>query len=479
MEYLIEPWAHQKEAIERAKKSENFALFFAIGTGKTGTTINILRQKYNQNQRVMRTLILCPQIVISNWRHEFTLHSKIPGPEIVLLKGSGKQRVQTFQKMIDQKSKYPIVVTNYEALLMDSLYQSLLQWQPECLVLDESHKCKDLKSKRTKLAVKLSMGAKHRYILSGTPVLNSPMDLFSQFLILDQGLTFGKNFFAFRARYFRDKNSGMPRDRYFPMWVVREGALEEMNQLIFQNGMRVTKSECLDLPPLVRQVIQVELGPEQARLYREMKQEFITFMKDKAVTASLAMTKALRLMQISSGYVKTVEGDELEIEDNPKLDALEELLSEITPHSKCLVWACWKNNYAEIRRVCEKLRIGYTEVHGETPVGARDIAIERINHDPSCRVFIGHPGAAGIGCNLVGASYSIFYSRNFSYADDLQAEGRNYRSGCEQHEKITRIDLVSTGTIDELVAASLARKEAISETILKKWVEDEADLVAE
>jgi SNF2 family DNA or RNA helicase len=205
-----------------------------------------------------------------------------------------------------------------------------------------------------------------------------------------------------------------------------------------------------------------------------MKDDFVTFMQDKAVTAVLAITKALRLQQIASGYVKTSEGEELALDDNPKLDALEELLEDITPGHKVIVWAVWKNNYAEIRKVCDKLGVGYVEVHGEISDSQKAKNVERFNTDPACRVFIGHPGSGGIGINLVVASYSIFYSRTFSLEHSLQAEARNYRGGSKEqgHEKVTRIDLVAENTIDELIEKALASKTEISDTLLRDLTAD-------
>jgi hypothetical protein len=102
--------------------------------------------------------------------------------------------------------------------------------------------------------------------------------------------------------------------------------------------------------------------------------------------------------------------------------------------------------------------------------------VELYNNDPSCRVCIGHPGSGGIGINLVNKlstqSYSIFYSRNFSLEYDIQAEARNYRGGSEHYEKITRIDLVATGTIDEQIMACLRDKKVISAQILQDLKED-------
>jgi SNF2 family DNA or RNA helicase len=474
MKFYVEPWAHQKEAMARAKERDHFALFFEMGTGKTATTINILRDKFNQNKGMLRTLIVCPLIVIENWKREFLLHSKIESKDIVLLAGSGKKRLQTLEDRCwyDDNALPKIVVTNFESLYSEDLYDKIASWRPEALVVDESHKCKDPSSKRTKLVTKLADNADFKFILTGTPVLNSPLDLYSQFRILDGGDTFGSNFFAFRARYFYDKNAGIPKQNYFPNFVIRSGALEEINKKTLEKGMHVKKADCLDLPPIVRQTIHVEMTKDQARMYEEMKKEFITFLQDKAVVAQLAITKALRLQQIVSGFAR-VENDDgtrgnIEIKGNPRAEALRELLAEITPHSKVLVWAVFKENYGTIRKVCEDLKINFVEVHGDVANQQKHENVNLFNADPSYRVFIGHPGSGGIGINLVAASFAIFYSRSFSLEQDLQAEARNHRGGSEIHEKITRIDLVCPQTIDEAVLKRLASKQEIGEKVLKE-----------
>lgn len=468
MNYLIPPWAHQLQAIERAKTANCFALFFEMGAGKTSTTVNILRHVFNSEKRVLRTLTLCPVIVVENWRKEWLMHSKMDPKKIVLLQGSQVQRRKHFAKAVaDDPGK--IVVTNYEGLLMKDLFADLMKWHPEALVLDESQKCKESSTKRTKLATQLADMADYRYILSGTPILNTPMDIFAQFRILDKGATFGKNFWGFRAEYFYDKNSGMPRDKYFPDWRIRPGSIERINEKIFSKGMRVTKEECMDLPPLVKQVIEVEMAPDQARIYKEMKRDLVTYLGEKACVATMALTKALRLMQIASGFVKLEDGSQVRVKDNPKKAALKELLEQITPAHKVIVWAVFKENYEQVREVCGELGIELVEVHGEIANAKKFEAVERFSTDPAVRVFLGHPGSGGIGINLVSASYSVFYSRSFSLEHDLQAESRNHRGGSKEagHVKITRIDLVAKDTIEGLVLKKLANKEEISESLLR------------
>lgn len=468
-----EMWKHQVDCrdLATAPEVDEYGLFFDPGTGKTRTTIEILRIIFNRNKRVFPTLIFGPPIVLMNWKDEFKMFSKINPRIIFPLYGKIKERIETLNEAIKEHGRNIVVITNYDALDDEKFFKAILDWKPEVCVADESQKIKDYKSKRAKKVVRIGDATFHRYILSGSPILNSPMDAYHQFRFLDKGATFGRNFFVFRQTYFIDKNAGMPKDKYFPDWQIREEAHGRLNKLIMKKAMVVKKSECLDLPPLIRKRVDVELSPEQKRLYNEMKKNFIAFLNtpkgDKAIVAELAITKALRLQQIITGVVKfSDEQEALILDDTPREKALKELLEVICQGHKVLVWAVFVPNYEIIRRTCERLNIGYREAHGGTSTEAKKKAVDDFNNDPDVRVFIGHPLSLGIGINLVAASYSIFFSRNFSLENDLQSEARNYRGGSEIHDKITRIDLVAKGTIDELILEALEQKKSVADAIL-------------
>ncbi len=499
MQYLIPPWKHQLNAIEIARKTPDLALFFEMGTGKTGTAINIIREHFARHQGVMRTLILGPIISVKNWQQEFKLHSKIKDYDIIPLIGAGKKRCQIFmENAVDQNTQTltrgKIFITNYEAMEMEELHRLFSEWQPEILICDESQRLKNFQSKRAKGVIALlgetpvlgsnpvryERKVKHVYILTGSPILNTAMDIFNQYRILDSGKTFGLNFYEFRGTYFEDLNKGMPSQQHFPKWVPRAETYEILNSKIYRKALRAMKKDCLDLPPLVRQRIDVPLGKEQQRLYNEMKREFITWVQSKtgeprAVVAQMALTKALRLQQIVSGFVKTEDGVEIEIEDNPRLDTLANLIEEITEHHKVIVWATFHHNYKQIARVFKELKVDYAEIHGGISAAEKNESIERFRFDPLCRGVVANQQAAGISVNLVEdksivaaarSSYSVFYSKNFSLEQDLQAESRNHRGGSEVYESVTRIDLVASQTIDELILEALAQKQQIAEQVL-------------
>jgi SNF2 family DNA or RNA helicase len=472
---MIELWAHQKQAVELAMKSPHFAFLFEQGTGKTRAALEALRRRIAQTKsRTSKVLILAPGITLENWRHELKKYAPELAPFARIADGPGPRRVETILRAHDKN----ILIVSHDTLIVKGAFEALFAWKPDVLIVDESHRFKNLSAKRTKRAIQLSTLTKLRFILSGTAVTNSPLEVFAQWRILDKGATFGTSFLVFRNTYFFDQNANMPKQKYFPAWTIRPGALEAINDKLKATSLRVKKAECLDLPPLVRKEFFVELSPAQRSIYDQMKKSFVAPVSDtEAVVATLAMTRGMRLMQIASGFVATEEmvGNVKtrrvrSFEDNPRADALKELLENHCPEHKVLVWAVFTENYRTIRDTCEGLGIEAVEVTGEVTAKQKQEAIDRFNTDPKVRVLFGHPKSGGIGVNLVAASYMIFYSRSFSLEDDLQAEARNYRGGSEVHECVTRIDLIAKDTIDEVVTARLAEKEAISETVLKNLV---------
>jgi len=466
-------WEHQIKGLQLAEIEPDVALFFEQGTGKTRTCIEIIRRRFANKERIMRTVIFCPKIVTRNWKDEILMFSKIRSEDIIILKGDGKQRLKDFKTKVEGRNK--IIITNYETVQMKELYDLMLKWQPEILVADESQRLKSPTAVRAKAVAQLALFTEHNYILSGTPILNSPADVFQQFKVLDRGKTFGANYYAFKAKYFEDKNAKWKgKQHYFPKWEPTETAAKEIQELIKQKSLRVLKTECLDLPPLVRQRIDVEMSTEQKRMHDEMMKDFVTWFKSqdgepRAVVANLALTKMLRMQQMLSGFAKADDGTIHRIKECPRLDALEELLEDLTPNHKVIVWSIYHENYDMIKEVCNKLKVEYREVHGKAKDTIKQM--KDFREDPKVRVMIANQKAGGTGVNLVEASYSIYYSKGHSLEDELQSEARNHRSGSEIHEKVTRIDLVCPGTMDELINESLTNKQTTSDSILT-WAKE-------
>lgn len=491
---MTELWAHQKEAIARAKNLPYYALHFEAGTGKTRTAIEIMRERINREKCIPRTLIFCPPIVIQNWREEWFKYSKIDKKDVIALTGTGAQRLKTFVQNAfsenDGPRKRKIFITNYESLLMKPLYAAFLLYAPEVTIHDESHRLKNPSSKMAQaldsLVNKSVMSPHLRLNLTGTSVLNSPMDLFMQFKIMMGGfptlesLVTGKhitNFFTFRNIFFEDKNARWRgSESYFPQWQPKPSTHDLFGRLLASVSMSVEKKDCLDLPDEVDVTIPVPLTPEQRKDYDKFEKDMVVQIEGKNYTADIAMVKALRLMQITSGFISGLDAPSSEeaqpikheYKDTEREKGLKELLQEICVNKgkKVLVWAVWKNNYETIKRVCDELKIRYVECHGLISAKGKEEARRAFISDPSIQVWVGHPYSGGIGVNLIVAPYTVWYSRSFSLEQYEQAKARNYRGG--QTEKVTHYHLVAQDTIEPDIVESLRNKKSIADLILSK-----------
>jgi SNF2 family DNA or RNA helicase len=484
MKFKVPPLEHQLQVIEKAKNHKQFALFWEVGTGKTYGVINLVRSKYYEAKRLKRTIVLAPISTLYSWKKEWLQFSAIPAAKIDVIIESGKKRIALIEKaLFDAETKQvreKIIIINYEALINVDVLELILKWCPEVIICDESHLLKSGKARRTKACIKISDGIRERdgniFLLTGTPILNSPMDIFWQYVILDGGETFTRNFMAFRQKYFIDKNGAFAGKKgYWPQWEIQENKMPILTDLIYTKASRVTKDICLDLPPLVKEIRHASLGPEQKRLYKEMEKDFITYLDAQdsitPIVAEFAMTKALRLLQICSGFVKDAEGNESVLAKVPKMEILKELLEEITPNHKVIVWCSFIQNYKMIVQLCKKLKIKAVLLTGQQSTTEKQESIDSFQEDQEVRVMIANRKAGGTGITLTAASYSIIYSRDVSLANEIQSEARNYRKGSEVHEKITKIDLITPDTVEEKVLHALTTKQKISDVIIDAYKE--------
>lgn len=467
----MELYNWQQQAIKENEVTNRYAFLADPGTGKTCAVINVLRNKYNSNRRVMKTLIIAPAVTLYNWRNEIGKFSKLKSNDVEILKGTIAKRTKTIAE-----SNKKIFVTNYESFINEKFTDACIRSGIEILILDESHYCKSPDSKRSKNILKLSVMPKYKYIMTGTLVPNSVADIFMQYRILDGGKTFGDNFFVFRSKYMRDANEGWKGNRnYFPKWVARPDKFDEIQEKIYRNGIRVTTDECMDLPPFIQKTLPIELSRSQRTYYNQMMRDFVAFVeeghKKGIVTAELAVTKGLRLQQIVTGFIQSEDGNIIEIKDNPRLKAVEELLSDLHVKHKVILWCSFRHNYKQLETVCQKLGIKYVFITGGQNAKAKADAIESFETDEEVRVVIANRRAGGIGINLVSASYSIVYSRNFSLEEEIQSTARNYRGGSQRHERIVKIDLCAVDTLDEHITEALQNKKKVADSIVEYALE--------
>lgn len=459
-------WPHQIEDLDRFALQPEVALFWRMGTGKTTEAIALLRAQYQKASCVRPTLIISPVATLENWKEEFQRNSpEKVFSEVAIAYGEKKKRLSVIE------SGYQIIITNPESLDMKEVAVALGSQNYHSIVVDEVHRFKDPRSKRLKALLGLTGRAKQKIIMTGTPILNSYLDLWAQFMILDGGKTFGREFRHFRAKYFIDKNASWVGPGRFPLWVPKPGIEKELPALIEAKCSRRHEDDVLKLPPRVFKKAYVEMSPEQAKAYKEMEDELVASVFKGECAASNALSQVIRLLQILTGYIPINSGESLEdvkwfFSENPRIKRLRELVEEIAPNNKIIIWACFTPEYVMIQNMLDELRIGFAELTGR--IGDKQEHINTFRNDPKCRVMIANAKAGGVGVNLVEAAYSIYYSRGYSLGDYEQSAARNRRGGSEIHSTIVQIDMVVKDTLDEVVLEALSRKENFAATVLDK-----------
>ena len=449
-------WEHQKQGIELGLRRGRFGFLFDPGTGKTRTSLEILKEVGSN-----KVLIIAPIGVCRNWILEFEKY--LPGKNQTWMCAGVKKRETKFE-MIKEFIATPahgrkFLVVNNECLRQEEYVSLLAKVGVNFLIIDEFHNFKTPTSKQTSglLSLIAALSPKHLYLLTGTPCPKGEMDLWSMLFLL--GKT-SDHFFAWRKKNFIDVNAGMRRENYFPKFELRKGTKELVQSQLLECTLSAKKDEVLDLPPLLRTAIYCELGPEQKRHYETMLEYlFAIDAEGNELNASNILSRSLRLRQILAGFL-----GEVEIAENPRIKALESAI-EKTNGEQFVIWTTFTATYKQLAAVLDELGLSYGTLTGLDSPQERADTIASFQAG-ELRALIANPQAGGVGVNLTAASYSIFYTYDYSLVNFLQAEARNYRGGSERHNRITHINIMAEGTIDEDIMEGLQENRSVQDFIL-------------
>jgi len=468
-QFKTEPFAHQREEWEKHRETPARAIFWEMGTGKTKLLIDTAAWLALQG-KVDAMLVVAPNGVHRNWvEDELPRHMPDSIKYTAMTYEAGKAGTKTHKEAREKllKAEFPILAINYEAFITDrgkKLVWKFLKERKAFYVLDESRRIKSPGIKRTKSIVASGRYAEYKRIASGTPVANGPFDVFSPIRFLDEGywkkhgLTTFSAFKAFFGMWetFRRRDTG----REFAK-LLGYRALDHLNALLEPISTRLMKDDVLDLPPKLYTMQYFQMTAEQARLYRELVEEYVAILESgEELTAPLAITRELRLRQVLSGYLPSDE-DETPRNipgRNPRLALLIEVCEDI-PH-QAIIWAHFRK---DIDQICEALGQEAVRYDGAVKEADRAIAKKRFQ-DGNAKWFVGNPAAGGMGLTLVAAKTVIYYNNDYDLDKRLQSEDRAHRIG--QDSPVQYIDLVCMDTIDVKIARAQQEKEKISATIL-------------
>lgn len=450
----VQPYEHQIRAFEFCRRLDHSALLMEQGTGKTLVAIALLGHWW-KTEGLQRALIVAPKSVMPEWERQFEELADFPY-QLVLLTGSLEKRKDLLRNWPEGPG-IQVAVVNYEATWR--MIEELKDWGPQIVIADESQKIKNIKAQQTKAVTALGKTAKHRLILTGTPVTQSPLDFFAQYKFLDPRI-FGTSFTKFRSRY-------ALMGGYGGYQVIGYRNLEELAAKAHSIAFRVTKEECLDLPETINQFVYADLEAEAKKLYQTLRKEaIIKFSETEQVTAPIVLTELLRLQQITGGFVPVGDNHYKQI-SQAKLQVVRELLEDFKDSDKkVVIFARFVPEVEAIAEIAQNLGLKVFTLTGKTPVEARQQALKDFQLG-DLQVFIAQIATGGVGITLTAADTAIFYSTDFSLANYEQAKARLHRIG--QKSPVVYIHIMAKGTIDEEVMRRLAAKQDIANLVVDEY----------
>ncbi len=446
---------HQMRATILAVRRMRFAFLMEMGTGKTKACIDTLSVLI-QKERIHGAIIVAPKAVLFNWEREIEQHSPLPidARRCVVVTGDKASQLE-----LAYNARINFVITNYETVAKhESLLLQLLVDRPLAIVLDESTRVKNHAALSTKGLLRLRHSARARYILTGTPITQGPLDAFSQFLFLDENILGHHNYFSFKAEY---AITGGFRGRE----VVGYKNLDRLQKKIAPWSYRVLKRDCLDIPEKVYRTVELAMSPTQANLYEQMRKESILEHEGMILSAPVVLTKLLRLQQITSGFLPIIDefgkSQGYKNLNGPKIDAVKELVEEAHANGqKVIIWCRFTE---ELLAIMLAFPAGSVAYHGATSAVDRQAAVDSFQSAPGVNLFVGQIQTGGMGITLTAATCVIYVSNSFTLSDRLQSEDRAHRIG--QRNVVTYIDVVMRNSVDGFVLKTLKDKKNVADVI--------------
>lgn len=453
---INERWQNQQEAFEFAMSHPKCMLDMEMGTGKTRVAIDVAFARVD----VHRVLIVCPKAVVPVWRENLEKFTDGTDPWVCWdqQKGTVKAKADSLKEWFMQTKGQGkrFVVLNYDSVWRAPISNFVARYGADLIILDESHRAKSAGSKTSKFLAVLGRDTKYKMCLSGTPMANSPLDVYGQYRFLDRTI-FGTNHYQFLQTY---AIMGGPERRF----VVGFRNQQDLNQRFKSIAYTCKMSDVADriklpdaLPPTSQ---KVQLPAKDMRTCHELADDFIAECGTSNVVVKNVLGKMMRLQQIASGYCVVQDGPaslpRIEELNTAKEDALADRLEDISPEAPVVVFCVFRHDLDAIARSAHKAKRDAFEISG-----SKNQLTEWRNSKGGVLAVQIQAGAEGIDMTI--SNHAIYYSIPHSLALYNQSKARLYRPG--QKNTVSFCHLLAEGTIDEAMYKALIKKEDVIESI--------------
>lgn len=450
------PFKHQIEGFEYGLANNRWLLGDEQGLGKTKQVIDIAVAKKLQ-KGYKHCLIICGVNGLKwNWLNEIATHSNEEGyilgqrfKSMHRVIGSMSDRLEDLRNIKHIGSYF--LITNVETMRNEAIVKEI---QKLCkngtigiVAIDEIHKCKNPASQQGKGILKIQPEC--RIAMTGTPLMNTPFDLY---IVLKWLGYEGHSFSAFKNHYAMYGGFGGYE-------VVGYRYLDELQKQLDKIMLRRLKKDVLDLPEKTHIDEYVEMTPKQAQIYREVTAD-IKMNIDQIKMANNPLAELIRMRQ-ATGYTGILSST---VKESAKLDRMEELVDEaVSNGKKVVIFSNWTQMTLPIYN---RLAVKYhgTYITGEVDSDQRAEHVRRFQEDDDCKFVVGTIGAMGTGLTLTAGTVEIFMDEPWNRANKEQAEDRCHRVGTK--ENVTIYTILCKDTIDERIHELVERKGAMADALV-------------
>lgn len=455
IDYRTDPFEYQLEDIKWLINNTNSLNLNPMGLGKTLELI-YTAEELKAQKGIEHCLIICGiNTLKANWKKEVQTHSKLDcivvGEKInskgTITYASVKERAEQLYEPI----KEFFVIINIESIRDSLVINAILNSKNsfDMIILDECHKAKSPQSEQGKNLLKLAKVGKYHYGLTGTVIVNSPLDRYVPLKFI------GKE----RANYTNFKNFYCVINHIFGhQQIVSYKNLDLLKDEINQYSIRRDKS-ILNLPPKIIVPEYIDLTPAQAKFYADLQKGVVSEADRVNIKTSSLLGLVTRLRQAStcpSVLTTSALG-------NSKVERACELVDEIISNNeKVIIFSTFKEPLYQLKDLLKEydplLCTG-----DQTDLEIND-SIEKFQTDDSKKVILCTTSKMGTGITLTAASYEIFLDSVWTYRLESQCEDRRWRVGTKKTLIIYK--LIASGTIDERIQNILKRKRGISDYLV-------------
>ena len=403
------PMKHQKTTAGFLTLHRRAFVFNEPGTAKTISALWAADYLMTRGE-VRRVLVVCPlSIMQSAWMGDLN-RSIIHRSAVIAHHAQSSRRIEMIQ------GDYEIVIINYDGLnlVADEINAD---GRFDLVIVDEANAYATATTRRWKSLAKIIKPHTFLWMMTGTPAAQSPLHAYGLARLVNPSGVPGY------VTAWRDKV--MNKITMFK-WAPKPGSRDTVFNAL-QPAIRFTKSQCLDLPPVITQTREVALTPQQAKYYKLIKEQMLANVAGETITAVNKAAVVSKLLQISCGAALTENKEVIEFDATPRLNVLLEVLEETD--RKVIIFALFRASIDQISTFLDKHGIASEEIHGGVTATKRGDIIQRFQNAKDPRVLVMQPQATAHGITLTAADTVVFFGPLMSVEQYVQCIARADRQG--------------------------------------------------